>query len=334
MKRIILVLLLVYALSASVNAQCCGGGSGSPIAGGESRGVLMERQMEISSSFVYLNTDKFLTGNTPDTNFLDNYNSKYEYTRLAYGLSKKFTLSIESGYWINKTQIGLHGVDTNDASGFGDLIISPRYNVYNKTKNSWFTELTLGIGFKIPLGKYNDSLRRIEPFSGEVYYIPKTLAVQPSSGAQDIIFQLFFFHGHNIKKLNFIANMLYIKKGWNPLGEKIGDYAGVTFTVSKTYFKRLGLALQLKGEWVDQMSLNKNILLYAYPNYDPFATGYRKVMLAPIASYFIKQGLSVFVMPEIPVYQYMFKTQIASKFQVNFGITYRFFPFKMAPAVE
>jgi hypothetical protein len=326
--KICFILIVLYSIvfGGESFAQCCGGGGGSPIAGGASQGVLLEKQMEVNSNFQYINTNKFLSGDKPDTNFLDNYNSKYIYTRLAYGLSKKFTVSLETGYWINKTQIGLHRVDTNSSTGIGDLIIFPRYDIFKISKNSKLTELTIGLGFKIPLGSYNDSVKKIEPFSGDEYYIPKTLSVQTSSGAQDIIFYLFFFRGNSIKKLNFFFNALYIKKGWNPLGEKIGDYASVGLFASKTLFKNFGITVQLKGEWVDKMKLNKNILLYAYPNYNPEATGFRKLFVVPQISYNFKGKVTFYVLSEFPLYQYMFNTQISSQRQMTFGITYRFYP--------
>lgn len=311
-------------------AQCCGGGGGSPIAGGGSQGVLLEKQMEINSNFQYINTTKFLSGDKPDTNFMDSYNSKYIYTRLAYGLSKKFTVSLETGFWINKTQIGLHRVDTNTSTGFGDLIIFPRYDVLKILKHSKLTELTIGLGFKIPLGSYNDSSKHVliqEPvLPNEVYYTTKPLAVQTSSGANDLIFYLFFIRGNSVKKLNFFVNAMYIKKGWNPLGEKIGDFASVGVFASKTLFKNLGITMQVKGEWVDKMKLNRNILLYAYPNYNPDATGYRKLFFVPQISYNLKDRFTFYILSEIPLYQYMFNTQISSQYQMTLGVTYRFYP--------
>lgn len=325
----VLIILCCVSFSIKSYSQCCGGGGGSPIAGGASQGVLLENQMEVNSNFQYINTTKFLSGNKPDTNFLDSYSSKYVYTRLAYGLSKKITLSLETGYWLNKTQIGLHKVDTNSSTGIGDLIIFPRYDIFKISKNSKLTELTVGLGFKIPLGSYNDSSKHVliqEPvLPNEIYYSPKTLSVQTSSGAQDIIFYLFLFRGNSIKKLNFFANAIYIKKGWNPIGEKIGDYASVGLFASKTLFKKLGITLQLKGDWVDKMKLNRTILLYAYPNYNPEATGFRKLFIVPQISYNIKGKLTFYLMSEFPLYQYMFNTQISSQFQMTFGITYRFY---------
>src|SRR5436309_2818872 len=100
---IVLILLPGYLYAQS----CCSGGSGSPIAGGTSQGVLLDRQAEISMSFQYANSHKFFTGDQPATNFLDEFNSKYLYTRFAYGVTKNLTMSVETGYYFNKTQIGL-----------------------------------------------------------------------------------------------------------------------------------------------------------------------------------------------------------------------------------
>lgn len=331
MKSSILFIVFCFNLFAIESfAQCCGGGGGSPMAGGASPGVLLENQMEVNSNFQYIKTSKFLTGDKPDTNWFDSYSSQYLYTRIAYGLSKKITLSLEAGYWINKTQIELNKAYTYSSSGIGDLIIFPRYDIFKISKNNKTTELTVGLGFKIPLGSYNDSSKHVliqmPVLPDEVYYSPKTISVQTSSGAQDMIFYMFFFRGNSIKKLNFFTNATYIKKGWNPLGEKVGDYASVGLFASKTFFKKLGITLQLKGEWVDQMKLNNNILLYAYPNYNPEATGFRKLQFVPQLSYTLKSKFTIYLMSEFPLYQYMFKTQVRSQHQFTFGLTYRFYP--------
>lgn len=318
----ILLLIFLGTYSVEIFSQCCGGGSGSPIAGGASQGVLMLHQVDINTSFQAISTKKFLTGDSPAKNFLDSYGSNYIYNRLGYGITNDFTLYLETGYFLNKTQVTLNKAQTIKSKGIGDLIIFPRYDVINKTKKNKKTELTLGIGFKIPLGKYKDSMREVEPFSGEAYYLTKPLAVQPSSGAHDIIFYSFFLK--DLSKFKVFANTLFIKKGWNPLGERIGNFYSVGLFASKTFFKSLGVTLQVRGEWVDKMKLNKNILLYAYPNYDPAATGYKKIFFTPQVSYTYQRKITVYALTEIPIYQYVTKTQIASQYQTTLGLSYRF----------
>ncbi|MCX6292019.1 MAG: hypothetical protein NT126_09685, partial [Bacteroidetes bacterium] len=144
-------------------AQCCSAGGGCPIAGGASQGVLQEHQVELNANYQYVSTTKFLNGDSPDKNFLDRYSSKYEYFRLGYGVSPDFTFSVESGYYFDKTQVGLNNRDTISTKGWGDLILFPRYDVFKKSTLTKKVEITLGLGIKIPVGNPKDTLRQVEP---------------------------------------------------------------------------------------------------------------------------------------------------------------------------
>jgi hypothetical protein len=310
-----------------IYSQCCSGGSGSPIAGGASQGVLQDRQMEVGISYQYVGTDKFKTGNKDTARFLDAFYTHYLYQRIGYGLTKDLTVSFDIGYYLNKTEQKLDGIDTVTSSGIGDLIIFPRYVVFKTTAENKRTEITLGLGYKIPLGKYNDSTGYVEPFSGQTYYIINPPSVQPSSGSHDFIFYAFLFRGYTAQKFRLFANVTYIKKGWNPAGEKFGDYASIGLFAGKTFFQKFGVTFQLRGEWIDKMKVNNNILLYAYPNYDPEATGSKKIFITPQISYSHKK-FTVFALSEIPIYQYVNKAQVVSQYQFTAGISYRFLTYK------
>src|SRR5262245_23245601 len=93
--KALVLFFLVIALPEATRAQCCAGGSGSPIAGGASQGVLMERQMELNTNFQFINTDKFYAKDSkmPDSlRTFDSFSSTYQYFRLAYGVTKNFTM--------------------------------------------------------------------------------------------------------------------------------------------------------------------------------------------------------------------------------------------------
>ncbi len=326
------LLMIAETLFAStrVAAQCCSGGSGSPIAGGTSQGVLMERQFEINTNFQMIKTNQFFNEDKKDSiKYFDSFNSTYQYFRLAYGVSKNFTMSVESGYYFKKQEVGLdeNPASTYESHGIGDLILFPRYDVINRTTLTSRTELTIGLGYKIPLGSYDDSTGNIEPFSGSTYYITKPQSVQLTSGAQDLIFYTFLYRGYPLKNFRVFANGMYIKKGWNPVGEKLGDYKSIAVFVGKTFFENLGVTLQMRGEWVDKMKLNEDILLYAYPNYDPEATGYTKVFFSPQVS-FTKGKFTLYALADVPVYQKVVKTQIGTQYQSTVGLSYRFFVVK------
>ncbi|MEO8087607.1 MAG: heavy metal-binding domain-containing protein [Bacteroidota bacterium] len=339
MRKLFLVFVTVMIQTCFANAQCCAGGSGCTIAGGTSAGVLQEKQIELSTNLQFINADKFYKKDALDTNrTFDSFESQYEYFRLAYGVSKNLTMSVESGYFFKKKEIGLHGdpVSTYKSKGIGDLIIFPRYDVYNHTGLKTNTEVMLGLGYKIPLGSHNDSTGNVEPFSGTTYYVTKPLSVQLSSGAQDIIFYTFLFHGFTKQNFRIFANAMYVKKGWNPNGEKLGDFASVAVFAGKSFFNCLGITLQARYEWVDQMKINESVLLFGKPsNYFPEGTGYKKVFITPQVSY-TKGNISVYLSSDFPIYQYLntsdFYTQVGSRFQTTVGISYKFIvarsPFK------
>ena len=333
------------AVSHTVSfAQCCAGGGSCPIAGGASAGVLQERQFELNLNHQYVSTRKFLNGDSDTSEFLDRYWSNYAYLRLAYGVTKDLTLSVESGYYLNKTQKGIDAEafngevikgEVNESKGIADLIIFPRYDVINRTTPSSRVEVTLGMGMKIPLGTYSDSTFTgyYHPVTQEPIYYMSPLAVQPTSGSNDFIFYAFVYKGYPLKNFRLFASSIYIKKGTSPLGIHFGDYASIGLYAGKTLFKNLGITIQLKGEWIDKIKPGSKLdevtgvdVLTLY-NADHYSTGSKKIMFVPQLSYSFK-SLTLFASSEIPLYQYVNRVQIASQHFVTTGISWKFMPFK------
>ena len=135
----------------SARAQCCAGGNANPIAGGASQSVLQEGQWEIGTSLQAVRTHTFLKGHDVVSGFLDEFDSYYLYTRAAYGISDLLTMSVECGSWPLKTQIGYKAKDTVTGSGIGDVILMPRVCVYQSGVGETHSEITLGMGVKIPV---------------------------------------------------------------------------------------------------------------------------------------------------------------------------------------
>ena len=150
--KTIILLLSLAAMTNRLAAQCCAGGSGSPIAGGTSQGVLPERQLELSTNFQFIQTDKFFSKDSPDSaKSFDSFSSTYQYSRIAYGVTKNFTMSVENGFYHSKKETGLHNnpLTSYESKGIGDLILFPRYDIINRTGQTHHTEITIGLGFKI-----------------------------------------------------------------------------------------------------------------------------------------------------------------------------------------
>ena len=96
----------------SIGQGCCSGGSGSPIAGGSSQGVLSENQIEISSNYQYVSSNTFMVKDHDTTRMFESLKSDYIYTRLAYGISKKLSFLVEVGYFLKGRKIGLDNIET------------------------------------------------------------------------------------------------------------------------------------------------------------------------------------------------------------------------------
>ena len=347
--RILIITGLALFTAFGGNAQgCCSGGGGSPMAGGAATGVLQEGQMELVSSYKYSRSNRFLSGDQDTVVFFDNLTSNYLFLKADYGISDRLTLSIATGYYLNRTITEF--ADTTfvgsemeieqkrvNSSGIGDLIIFPRYNVYEKTKGLNKTELSLGMGLKIPIGAHNDS-----NFVGYSKFVnfdnnPPTLdsteiwqtsppTVQATTGSHDLMFYGFYFKSFPKKKLRLFASALYVKKGWNSLGLKFGDYASLGLFAGTTVFKKIGLVGQIKGEWVGKMQALDKIDILSEYSIDQQSTGSQMVSFVPQVMYtFNRPKMTVFATADIPLYQNMRGTQVASQYQVTGGVSYRFF---------
>ena len=112
-------------------------------------------------------------------------------------------------------------------------------------------------------------------------------------------------------------------KGWNSLGQKFGDYASLSVFFGKTFFKRMGVTVQIKGEYVTKMKADKLVDMVAFYNVYPESTGNRKVFIAPQISYTYK-AFTIYALSEIPVYQYLNGSQVGSQFQFTSGVSYKF----------
>jgi hypothetical protein len=322
--RLFLITIISLLFNSNIFAQgCCSGGAGSPIAGGAATGVLQENQMEISLNYQFNQSNKFFNEHKEAIPLFSDLSSDYLFFRTDYGVSKKLTLSIASGYYLDKSLIETDNADTTSSSGLGDLIIFPRYSIYNKTTNFKRTEIAIGLGLKIPLGAHNDStLTYSDQWIGDIYQTnPPT--VQTTSGSNDFMFYSFFFREFQKRKLRLFMTALHVKKGFNPSGIKYGDYTSIGFFASKTFFYRWGVTSQIKAENIGQIKAAENIDLEGFYNISPESTGSKKWFFIPQLSY-SQNGLTVFATSEIPLYQYLNGTQVGSQHQFTFGVNYRF----------
>lgn len=345
LKEVICLLLTI--VSFTVYSQgCCSGGGGSPLADGAASGVLPAGQMEFLGTYKYTGSNRFMSGDRDTIPFFESLRSNYLFLKAEYGISEKFTFSASLGYYLNRTITefpdtsyanGEMLIERNkvESSGFGDLMIFPRYNVLH-TKGSRPAELSLGLGLKIPIGHANDST-----FIGYSYFIntqqnPPVLdsseiwqtsppTVQATNGSNDILVNLFFMQRYHTANLRFMVNCTYMRKGWNQLGIKFGDYSSLGISLGTTVFKRLGILAQLRGEYITPIRTHADIDVLSLYSIDPNSTGSWKLSFIPQLTYrFKRPEIQMFVTADVPLYQYLYGTQIASRWDVTCGLAYRF----------
>ena len=329
--RQVLISFLILVANINVYAQgCCSGGAGSPIAGGAASGVLQEYQMEISANYQFNKSNTFYTGSKLTEPLFKNLTSNYMFFRTDYGVSKKLTLSLATGYYLNKSKEADYVINNRTSSGFSDLIIFPRYSVYNKNNNFKRTEIALGLGIKMPLGTHIDSTLT-GPNEWDFYKTNPPL-VQTTNGSNDFMFYSFIFREYQKRKLRLFISALHVKKNFNSLGIKFGDYSSLGLFISKTFFRQWGVTTQLKLEHVGEIQSVENIDPELY-GINPISTGSNKAFFTPQISY-SQNGLTFFATSEIPVYQYLHGTQVGSQNQFTVGVNYRFLTKECEPEFE
>ena len=325
--RIILSIIFVTFTQFNLFSQgCCSGSSGNPIIGGTASGVLQKYQMEISTSFQSTSSDKFLAG-TIDTSGMmyENLSTNYFFLRSDYGVTNKLTLSLASGYFIDKSLTEIGGENTLSTKGLSDIIFLPRYNLYNQNTLNHRTEFTLGLGAKFSIGSHTDSMH---VYADAYDLLPPT--IQLSTGGTDKMMYSFLFREYKKQKFRVFANTMYISRGYNSLDEKFGDYFSASLFVGKTY-RNWSFTGQIKAEQVGKITATPQKLTeLAQSTFDltnweikQASTGSKKLFFAPQIGY-SKNGFTVFATTEIPLYQNLNGVQIASDNQLAIGVNYRF----------
>ena len=195
-------LLVVNALHAQ-----CFVSPGNPIAGSSNVGVLQQGTWR--AMFIYKHDERadYFRGDknigpllvqAADYNFLS--------ATLAYGISEKWTIEAEAGYFLNKSY-RYQEIDPLTGHGPSNILFSAKYLIYNNIERS--TEWSASAGLNIPFSR--------EPRFVDGVMLPVDL--QPSSGNYGLVGQSFFIREFpEISFRVFLINRYYYVMGENKLG--------------------------------------------------------------------------------------------------------------------
>lgn len=344
MLRRTLFLLVILLTENALSQGCCSGGGGNPISGGATMGVLLKGQTEFAVSNQYGYTSRFFTGDSRSISYFEKLTSNYLFFRIDYGIIERLSLSAALGLYSHRTIFEFRDSLTNEqrivtSKGLGDLFVIPRFNLYKFEGSSVRSDVNVALGFKTPLGSNNDST-----FIGQAYFLnvnngtpfidsteiwqtsPPT--VQTTTGSNDLIAQVFYLNSFKPSNAKLLVTAMYIRRGWNSLGVRFGDFASLGVTGGISIRNKVSLMGQLRGEWVGQIKTHDLIDYLASYNIDTASTGSISALFSPQLNWNIHRTLTLFLLADIPFYQKMNGTQVALPYQFTGGLAWRFFPIK------
>lgn len=301
-------LLLCFS---KVNAQtCCSGGI--PLSNNIGLPILEKGTILIGLNYDYNNLNTLNSGSKK----LDD-NARLRITHsilLNAGYAITNNLSAEGLFtWVNQrrkiSQLGNQNLD--QTSGIGDAIFLLKYNFSKLLKNS---DLSLGIGTKIPLGSSNNTN------DGGIVL---NADLQPGSNAWDIILWSQYSKSFNFRpSLTFSTRGIYRSTGTND------SYLGNT-----TY--KFGNEFQGFVSFSDQIQILKTLtnpsLTFKYRNasLDKVGgnnlnhTGGNWIFVIPNLSIDLTSAISFSAKAELPIYSNVDGTQLTPTYRITTGLLVR-----------
>jgi hypothetical protein len=285
-----------------IYSQCCAGCN--PVGGNTNLGTLPKYMLQINSFYRYGFSRGYMENDHPSNfKFIKDGYSDYAGLQLAYGVTKKFTADLESGYYINRTQnIQAYGLNyLLNGYGLSSVTLGGRYNIYRNEDKEF--EFTSGIGVRIPSTTVPMVVDGVE----------LSQDVQPCNGAYGVVIKNFFFKEYDSAGVRlFLASTININST-NPKQYKEGASYLTSVFVSKTLRKKLTGILQLRNE-IRQHCYQYNAII-------PSSGGIRFV-LVPQLNFSIKQKYNISALYELPLYQYYNGIQLRDvyAFSINLNI--------------
>ncbi len=314
LKRLIIICfiiaLVLVACRSQLQAQCFAS-PGNPIAGSTNLGILDKGTARSIGFLQYNLMNRYFEGSKRSdyspAGAISSAHYIYAGFSLGYGLSNKFTLEAEAGYFLNRTQDYKYIDYSLRGHGFSNAIISAKYNVYQDLPRN--LELTLSAGALLPFSTRPQVVDGVE--------LP--IGVQPSTGNYGMVLQSFFVKEFDVGSVRLILTNRYENNFTeNQQGYRFGDSFISTLFLSKHLANRwtrltkdFTFILQTRHEHRSRSTRNGREVDYS---------GHRLVFVAPQLNYNLGMIWNFSVMLDIPVYQYFNGIQLANSHLITFSV--------------
>jgi hypothetical protein len=306
MKKIsvfILVFALLSAYSFESYAQCCA--AGNPVSGDGQQKSINKNQLRIYGSFKHSYSEQYyFEDKKEDVAFIDNSQFNYSSIQATYGITKKWNMQAELGYFFDKSQtVNMPDKYVFKGYGIGDLGITARYQILSLVKPQ--SELVGSIGAKFPVGKFDQDM------DGAILPI----SLQPSTGAMKYNAGLYYSRVNSNNKFSFYS---FLFAEYSSLIQsdffyyKYGNYYSLSAFGKYKLTPRIYAVLQLREEvrGKDKRENNEEIA----------STGSYVLYTAPQLIYNFYGTWTLLCQADFPLYKYVNGEQLTNKYSFTAGI--------------
>lgn len=229
MKKYYIIIVATIALFTGIDvyAQCCGAGNPVSISGTDSN--IKKKHMQISLDYRHSYSDTYYEGSTKyEKNFFGQLSdASYDFLNLgiAYGITKRWTVQAQLGYYINK-QENFKDPSLPDAkvNGIGDLSLFTSYVAYTNPQKG--IELVPFVAVKFPVGK----------FDCENNGVKLPISMQPSSSSYKYSAGFYFYS--NLSRRWYVTSYNLFEYAQRIVSRNFNyKYGNLTYLNAAAYYK-------------------------------------------------------------------------------------------------
>ncbi len=296
--------LILFMIPLRSLAQCFS--AANPVGGTANLLVLDKKTLRYFGFYRHAYSNKYFEGSSR-SDFDQVKNAAYHYlgTILAYGLTQKFTLETEWGYYLNKHyNYNLDPVYNLKGTGFTNTVINGKFRLYTNYQKRLF--LSGSVGLKVPL--------TLNPREVDGVVLPVDL--QPSTNAFGTVFQGFF-----VKEKSETGWRYFLVSRLETNFPNKNDYQLGTALFSSLFVSKHIPDHWIKGDWTAILQVrNEFRTTNRREHMTEKSTGGCLFLLSPQINHYIKEKWNVSLIFDIPVYQYYKGTQLSYTYAFTFNL--------------
>ena len=302
------LLFLFCTFSNFLNAQCLS--SVNPVGGTNNLLVLEKNSLRVITFYKYGQGNQYYSGKKiSDYNTIDKAYYNYWATILGYGLTRKLTLELESGYFLNKTQV--YNLDPEyrlKGNGLSNMVLSVKHSIYSNPFKRIY--ITAALGAKIPYSRETKWVNNVE--------LPVEL--QPTLGAYGAVLNLAF-----VKEDSGTGMRYFLISRTETSGKNKKDYFPGNSYYNSIYVSKHLMSPKIKGDWTAIFQI-RNEFRKQDKIQDEIkqSSGSNLFFIAPQINYVHKEIWYLSSMLDIPVFQNFNGTQLGAGLGFTFILSRTF----------